>query len=137
MTKMYLQSFVTFMWNEVRETHLVFQKRRFQGFKSEILRVVGLLGENFIFLNSHEKTKISRSLKLSVYFNVVLLINFSEQFELCFYFKYSRSYKVVNLGDKTFETDFNYTDYLPDRHSRHFDKSCKLWTLGQMLYVCG
>ena len=26
--------------------------------------------------------------------NVALLINFPEQFELCFYFKYSRSYKV-------------------------------------------
>ena len=40
MTKMYLQSFVTFTRNEVRGTYLVFQKRRFQGFISEILRVV-------------------------------------------------------------------------------------------------
>ena len=84
-----------------------FQKRRCQGFISEILRVVGLLGEKFTFFNSLGTTKISRSLKLSVYINVVLLINFPEQFELCFYFKDSRSYKVYNLGDKTFETDYS------------------------------
>ena len=70
-------------------------KRRFQGFISEILRVVGPLGENFIFLNSFGTTKISRSLRLSVYINVVLLINFLEQFKLFFYFKYWRSYKVL------------------------------------------
>ena len=49
MTKMYLQSFVTFTRNEVRGTHLVFQKRRSQGFISEILRVARLLGETFTF----------------------------------------------------------------------------------------
>ena len=49
MTKMYLQSFVTFTRNEVRGTYLVFSKRRSQGFISEILRVVGHLGEKFIF----------------------------------------------------------------------------------------
>ena len=47
---MYLQSFVTFTRNEVRGTYLVFQKRRFQGFISEILRVVGPLAEKFTFL---------------------------------------------------------------------------------------
>ena len=46
-------------------------------------------------------TKISRSLRLSVHINV---INFPEQFELCFYFKYSKSYKVLY---KTFKTDFS------------------------------
>ena len=56
--------------------------------------MVGLLGDKFIF-NSLGTTKISRSLRLSVYINVVLLKNFSEQFELCFYFKYSGSYKVL------------------------------------------
>ena len=95
MTKMYLQSFVTFTWNEVRGTYLVFQKRRFQGFISEILRVVGPLGEKFTFLNSLGTTKISRSLRLSVYINVVLLISFPEQFKLFFYFKYWRNYKVL------------------------------------------
>ena len=78
-----------------RDTLSFFEKRRFQGFISEILRVVGLLGEKFTFSNSFGTTKISRSLKLSVYINVVLLINFPEQSELCFYFKYSRSYKVL------------------------------------------
>ena len=54
----------------------------------EILRVVGLLGEKFtFFVNSLGTTKISRSLRLSVYINVVLVINFPSQFELCFYFK--------------------------------------------------
>ena len=72
--------------NDKRGTHLVFQKRGFQGFISEILRVVGLLGEKFIFFDSLETTKISRSLKLSVYINVVLLTNFPEQFNLCFHF---------------------------------------------------
>ena len=78
-----------------RDTLNFFQKRRFQGFISEMLRVVSLLGETFTFFNSLGKTKISRSLRLSVYINFVLLINFPEQFELCFYFKYSRSYKVL------------------------------------------
>ena len=77
-------------------------------FISESLRVVGLLGEKFTFFNSLGRTKMSRSLRLPVYINVVLLINFPEQFELCFHFKYSRSYKVYNLGDKTFETDFRF-----------------------------
>ena len=93
MTKMYLQSFVTFTRNEVRRTYLVFfQKRRFQGFIYEILRVVGPLGEEFTFLNSIGTTKISWSLRLSVYINIVLLIDFPEQFKLFFYFKYWRSY---------------------------------------------
>ena len=80
-----------------RDTLSFFQTRRFQGFISEILRVVGLLGENFTFFNSLGTTEIFRSLRLSVYINVDLLINFLEQFELCFHFKYSRirSYKVL------------------------------------------
>ena len=78
-----------------KDTLSFYQKRRFQGFISEIFRVVGLLGEKFTFFNSLGTTKISRSLRLSVYINFVLLINFPEQFELCFYFKYSRSYKVL------------------------------------------
>ena len=94
MTKMYLQSFVDFTQNEIRGTQF-FQKRRFQGFISEILRVVGPLGEKFTFLNSLGTTKISNSLRLSVYINVVLLISFPEQFKLFFYFKYWRSYKVL------------------------------------------
>ena len=98
---------MTFTRNEARGTHLVFQKRRFQGFISEILRVVRLLGEKFTFFNSLGTTKISMSLGLPVYINVVLLINFPEQFKLFFYFKYSRSYKFYNLGDKTFETGFS------------------------------
>ena len=91
-------------WDK-QDTLSFFRKRRFQGFISEILRVVRLLGEKFTFLNFLGTTKISRNLRISVYVNVVLLINRPEQFELCFYFKYSRIL-IYNLGDKTFETDF-------------------------------
>ena len=58
-----------------RKTLSFFQKRRFQSFISEILRVVGL--------------------RRSVYINVVLLMNFPEQFKLCFHLKYSSSYEVL------------------------------------------
>ena len=97
MTKMYLQSFVTFTRNEVRGTYLVFfQKRRFQGFISEVLRVVGPLREKFTFLKLPcDNQNFQESLRLSVYINVVLLINFPEQFKLFFYLKYWRSYKVL------------------------------------------
>ena len=82
--------------------------------------MVGLLGEKFTFFNSLGATKISRSLRLSIYINVVLLINFPEEFKLCLYFKYSRSYKDY----KTFETDFSYSLKTPiNRHGlieKHF-----------------
>ena len=71
-----------------------FQKRRFQAFISEILRVVDLWEKSSFSFKSHGTIKMYRTLRLSVYI-VVLLINFPEQFELCFYFKYSRSYKVL------------------------------------------
>ena len=52
---------------------------------------------------------MSRSLKPSVdtCINVVLLINFPEQFELCFYLNIQVDIKFYNLGDKAFETDLN------------------------------
>ena len=99
---------MTFTQNEVRGTHLAFQKRRFQGSIFEILKVVGLFGEKFTFFKPLGTTKISRNLRLSVYINVVLLINSSEQFELCFYFKYSGTIKFYILGDETFETDVSF-----------------------------
>ena len=71
--------------------------------------MVGLLGEKFTCFNFLKKTKISRSLRLSVHINVVLLINFPEQFELN-YASTSNIREVIkfyNLGDKTSETDFN------------------------------
>ena len=77
---MYLQSFVTFTRNEARMTLLVFQWR-FQGFIFEILRVLALLREKFIFSTPLETARISGSFKPSVYINVVLLINFPEQFQ--------------------------------------------------------
>ena len=90
---------------------MFFQKRTFRGFMFEILRVVGLLGEKFTFFNSLVTTNISSSLKRSVHINVVLLINFPEQFELCFYFKYSRNIvtKLLKqtLVSHTYSLDYN------------------------------
>ena len=72
--------------------------------------MVGLLGEKFTFFHSLGAANISRSLKLSVYINVVLLISFPEQFELCFHFNIREVIKFYNLGDKTFETEFKSTE---------------------------
>ena len=75
----------------------VFQKKRFQGFIYENLRVVSLLGEKFPYFICLGTTGISR---ISVHIHVALLENFREQFELCFYSKYSKSYKFYNIDDK-------------------------------------
>ena len=93
MTKMYLQSFVTFTRNEVRGTYLAFSKEEMSGRS---------LGRKVHFLNSLGTAKISRSLRLSVYINVVLLISFPEQFKLFFYFKYWRSYEVLKSRSQNF-----------------------------------
>ena len=66
--------------------------------------MVGLLGEKLTFSTPLGQT-ISTSLKLSVYIKFVLLINFPEQFELCFTSNIREVIKFYNLGDKTFETD--------------------------------
>ena len=39
---------IVYGFNEAGETNVVFQKRRFQSFISEVLRLVSLLGEKFI-----------------------------------------------------------------------------------------
>ena len=95
------------------------QKMRFQGFISEILRMVSLLGQKFIFFkNSLGKTKILTIFKPSVYIHGVLPINFLEQFELCSYLIIREVIKFYNLGHKKFETDFStlykYTLHLND-----------------------
>ena len=100
MTEMYLLSFVTFTRYELRGTLLVFQKRRFQGFISEILRVVGLLGEKFTFFYSLGTTKISKILRLSGYINVVLLISFPEHLNYASTPSIREVIKFYNLGDK-------------------------------------
>ena len=105
---------MTFTRNEVRGTHLVFfKKRRFQGLISEILRVVGLLGEKFTFFNSLGTIKISRSLRLPGYINVVLLINFQNNLNYASTSNIREVMKFYNVSDKTFETNF--------RHMRHWD----------------
>ena len=48
----------------------------------------------------------SQIFKLSVHHRVALLKTFSEQFEVCFYLKYLRTYEVSKSGDNSFETDF-------------------------------
>ena len=72
-----------------------FQKMRFKGLLSKSLRIVSQLGGKFIFPNFLERTKISTILRFSAYIDVVLLINFPDQFEFWFHFKYSRSYKIL------------------------------------------
>ena len=54
------------------------------------LRVAGLSGEKFTFSTPLGQPKFPGILDF-VYINVVLLINFPERFESCFYFEYSRS----------------------------------------------
>ena len=68
--------------------------------------MVGLLREKYTFFNSIGTTKISSTLRLFVYINVALPINFPEQFESCLTSNISEVIKFYNLGDKTFETDF-------------------------------
>ena len=79
---------------------------RFQGFIFKILRVIGLLGEKFTFFKSLGTTKISRSLRFSVYTNVVLLITFQDNLNYASTSNIREVIKLYNLGDKTFETDF-------------------------------
>ena len=94
---------MVFTGNEGGKTH--FLERRFQSFIFEILRVASLSGEKLIFSTPLEKSsfffnslgtnEISIILKISMYVHVVLLVNFPKQFELCFYFKCSRSSEVL------------------------------------------
>ena len=88
---------VTFTRNEVRGTHFVFSKEEISRFHISNFESGRSLGRKVHFFQLPSDNQTSRSLRLSVYINVVLLINFPEQFELClnFYFKYSRSYKVL------------------------------------------
>ena len=65
--------------------------------------MAGLLGEKFTFFNCLGTTKISRSLRLSVCVNVVLLINFREHASTS---NIREVIEYYNLGDKNFETDF-------------------------------
>ena len=78
------------------------------GFRYKILGHVGPLGKNFHFFVSLGIAEILGSPGLSVYTEIVLLKTFPQHFELCLCCKYRRSYKFYNLGDKTFETGFNF-----------------------------
>ena len=88
---------MTFTRNKVCGTHLFFQKKRFQDFVSGEILSVKSLGRKISFFHSLGTTKISNTFILSVFIHVVLLINISEQFELCFYFKYSWTYHKSHL----------------------------------------
>ena len=72
-----------------------FSKEKISSFISEILRVINLLGEKFVFFKSFGTTEPFRVFTLSVYIHVVLPVNFPEQFEVRFCFKYSRSYEAL------------------------------------------
>ena len=77
-------------------------------FKVSFLKFCKSLGGKVHLFNSLGTTKISRSLRISIYINIVLLINFPEQFNLNYSFTSNirEVVKFYNLGDKTFETDF-------------------------------
>ena len=78
--KTYIQCTVAFIRKEVGGTLVVFRKSRFQGFISEILRVLSLPGESSFFFKSLGTTEPFRIFRLSVYIHVVLPVNFPEQF---------------------------------------------------------
>ena len=65
--------------------------------------MVGLLREKFTFFNSLGTTKISRSLRFSVYINV----NFQKNLNYASTSNIREVIKFYDQGDKTFETDFN------------------------------
>ena len=74
----------------------LFQKRRFQGFISEIMRMVSVLRESS-FSQLPWDNQISTILKHFVYTHVVLLINIPEQFELYFTLNIQEVLKFYNL----------------------------------------
>ena len=80
--------------------------------------MVGPLGEKFTFLNSLGTTKISRSLRLSVYINVVLLIKFQNNLNYSSTSNIREVMRFYNLGHKTFETDFNTSGDLTSKNKR-------------------
>ena len=98
---------MTFTRNEVRGTHLVFQKRRFQGFIFEILRVVGPLREKFTFLTPLGQPQFPEVSD----FLFILMLSFSQTFQNNLNYASASNIgeviKFYNLGDKTFETDFS------------------------------
>ena len=107
MTKTSIQCTVAFTEKEVGGTYLVFQTRIFQGFISGILRPINLLGEKLFFFKPLETTEPF------LYFLFIFMssfpVNFPEQFEVCFYYKYLRSYEALYITHvtKSFETEFS------------------------------
>ena len=53
------------------------------------------LGGKVVFFQLPWDNKNFNNFKFSVFIHVVLLINYLEQFELCFYFQYSIIYEVL------------------------------------------
>ena len=103
---------MTFTRYEVSETHLDFFKR--VDFEVSYLKFGKSLGRKVhFFFKSLGTTEVSGSFRLSLYIDIFLLINIPEQFQLCFFFKYSRSYKLTfcNVGNKSFETEFSFRSF--------------------------
>ena len=99
---------MAFSRKEVSRTHLVFfQKRRFQGFMSEILRVISFLGEKFFFatpLGQHNFLGFSDILFIFILSSLYTFQNNSNYSSTS---KIQEVIKLYNLGDKCFETDFS------------------------------
>ena len=87
--------------------------------------MISLLGEKFTFFNSLGTNEISRIFRLSFCIHVFLLINFSEQFELYFYLKYSKAMTTFhNLDDQRFETDFSSTKMWLEIVKKRYKELC-------------
>ena len=98
------QSFVPFTQNEVDGAHLTFfQKKRFQSFMSEILRVAGLLVENVIFFNCRRTTQVSLIFKFSAFIHSGVVKTFQNNLVHASTSNVRESIKFYNAGDKRLE----------------------------------
>ena len=89
-----------------------FQKRKFLGFISVILRMVSLLGEKFIFFNSLARAPLGqRKFQQFPNFLCIFMLSFSLTFQNNLNYASTlnirEAIKFSNLGNKSFETDFN------------------------------
>ena len=105
--------YLAFTRNEVSGTHLVFEKRRFQGFTSEILGLVKSLRRkvHFVF-NSLGTTEISRACKHSFYIisscpSLCSTCPIQNNLNHASTSNIREVMKFSNLGDRSFETDFS------------------------------
>ena len=91
-----LQYFVTFTQNKVDETQL-FDKKRFQGFISEILKMVNFLGESSV-LGLPRFQELSNLL-------FIFMLSFQDNLNYASSSRIGQVMEFYNEGNKIFETD--------------------------------